>query len=621
RRCSRSAMGNTGLAEIRFFADALPAGSEIQVNNVHTSNPNGAGSAVRMINGSGLDSENQFHDNSSGNRYTSNFDTSPTLDFQLSEESIVDKIHVWNYTAGLESDRGVRRVRVLSSVGGEEFVDQGIFEIERGGSSQTFYHAINFQTDPVRATHMRFEVLTTWGDNAFTGLGEVKFFGRSIPEPTTTTLSEMPGGITVDSLDVVFSSPVQGVDIGDFQLTRDGVPLNLAAADVIAISETQYRLTDLEHLINVEGIYDLDFIDGDTGIVDRFGGTPLEIDDPFELIALQRVYNRSGNNTTIIPHRDAFLLDEGEVSIAFRPTGSLRGTLFSKDHIGFGTGGHLTLSISNGKVLARLQSATRSYQIKGGAVNANQWNQLQFRFGAGGMRLILNGQEVATDAYTGGLGSSAGGTGNVEDIAIGSGKTRSHPMENTPLRNHFQGRIANVQIRDGEGQIVFSQAQTPFDNDRIDNQFDGKGDFHQIPHESSMEVADGAIGLTFSTDDANRTQALFSKDARGFADGGHVTARLVSGRVEVRLQSRSSSHVVRSAIIQSDRTYQMRFEFGGDGMRLYLDGVLVDTNDHTGGLMANQNDWILGANQWRSSSDSNRLEDYFVGQLGDWFLV
>ena len=66
--------------------------------------------------------------------------------------------------------------------------------------------------------------------------------------------------------------------------------------------------------------------------------------------------------------------------------------------------------------------------------------------------------------------------------------------------------------------------------------------------------------------------------------------------------------------------YAFRFEFGSGGMKLYLDGNLVDSNDYEGGLTGNNN-LIIAAGQRRTRSDADRIEHYFFGNLSDFRML
>ncbi|MEM6473258.1 MAG: discoidin domain-containing protein, partial [Planctomycetota bacterium] len=618
---SHGAEGNVGLAEVQFFGDVLEAGAELPIRNASTSNGNGAASIVNVINGSGLDEDNLFHNNASGNRYTSNFNITPTLTFELEQAARINKIHVWNYTAGSESDRGIRQLRLLTSIDGENYEDRGIFMIERGSSQQTFYDAINLQLDPVIASHVRFEVIETWGDANFTGLGEVKFFGDLDFTSPTMSVASLTGGIAVDSIDVLFSEDVTGVEKDDFVLVRGEERLSLVGAEFVQRTPSWYTISGLAALTLLSGEYDLDFASNDVAITDLTGNDAVDLTSPFQVVPVERAYNPKNKQTTLIEHDPAYELDSGKLSVSFQALGRTTGTLVSKDHFGFGEGGHLTLRLNRGKVEVRLQSVDRSYVIRGGSITEGQWHNVEFEFGsAEGMRLFLDGVLVAEDAYVGGLGASSGGTGNREDIAIGGSKIRSTAGENDRIRHDFAGRISDVRLQDATGRVVFAEAQTPVEINLPDNFFDGVDDYFEIDHDERFELESGAIELTFRTDDASITQGLFSKDNRGYDDGGHLTARIVNERVEVRLQSNDQSFRVQSDVIESGREYTMRFEFGDGGMRLWLNGLLVDSNAYSGGIESNLNSFILGANQWGSGASGDRLQDYFQGHLGDFKL-
>ena len=71
-----------------------------------------------------------------------------------------------------------------------------------------------------------------------------------------------------------------------------------------------------------------------------------------------------------------------------------------------------------------------------------------------------------------------------------------------------------------------------------ERQFSGaRGDYLQASHSESLELSNGTIALTFAADSIKGTRALFSKDGKGYDDGGHLTAYLCDGRLYVRQQS------------------------------------------------------------------------------------
>ena len=149
-----------------------------------------------------------------------------------------------------------------------------------------------------------------------------------------------------------------------------------------------------------------------------------------------------------IPHAAAMLADEGTVAFWFR-TPQLMTTqgLFSKDSTGFDTGGHLTLRLIGGKVNARLQSTTQSHTIEASTVTGIKWTHVAFSWGASGMSLYVNGRLEATDTeYTGGLGTTSGGSGNLEPLVIGANAWVSNDLAASPLINFLTGAMDDIRF-------------------------------------------------------------------------------------------------------------------------------------------------------------------------------
>ena len=146
--------------------------------------------------------------------------------------------------------------------------------------------------------------------------------------------------------------------------------------------------------------------------------------------------------------------------------------------------------------------------------------------------------------------------------------------------------------------------------------FDGNDDYVEVNHAKDLEMDEGTFVLWFNTEDSDDKQALFSKDSSGYDDGGHLTAWVDDGQVEVRLQSGNSSFMVKGGDVSSGAWHQMAFSFGPDGMQLYLDGNLVDSDSYTGGLDGNEEPMVFGANAWASSDgEADNLRDFFGGQM------
>ncbi len=158
-----------------------------------------------------------------------------------------------------------------------------------------------------------------------------------------------------------------------------------------------------------------------------------------------------------IPHSADYLLDEGTVTlwVNIDTFGAEQG-LFSKDSTGLDTGGHLTLTVEpTGEIRARLQSTTTSYFAFSAPLSTATWYHVAFSWGPDGMALYIDGGAPVTDPYTGGTGTTSGGAGNFEPIALGASTIQSGDLVATPLESYFAGYLDDVRIYDG----ALSQAE------------------------------------------------------------------------------------------------------------------------------------------------------------------
>ncbi|MEO0475743.1 MAG: LamG domain-containing protein [Planctomycetota bacterium] len=157
-------------------------------------------------------------------------------------------------------------------------------------------------------------------------------------------------------------------------------------------------------------------------------------------------------------------------------------------------------------------------------------------------------------------------------------------------------------------------------------EFDGSSDYVEIPHNDSYLMQGGTFSVWFKTDKTSGRQGLFSKDSTSFDTGGHFSVFIDGSRIEVRMQSTTQSYYVYSpsSSISTDQWYHIMFAWGEEGMALYLDGVLVDSNSYTGGLgttsggVGNYEPIVLGGNAWVSGDlVATPVQDFFDGTLDD----
>ncbi len=160
------------------------------------------------------------------------------------------------------------------------------------------------------------------------------------------------------------------------------------------------------------------------------------------------------NDFVLIPHHDDYLLHHGAVAFWFYPE-TLSGShaIFSKDSSGYDTGGHIHIYTSGNTLYARLETDGSSpygtgnqFQVSCSGIPNNSWTHVAVTFGAGGLRLYVNGTLRDTTNYPGALADSSGGIGNYEPLVLGAGTQNSGDLNHLPLTDYFRGRLDDVRI-------------------------------------------------------------------------------------------------------------------------------------------------------------------------------
>ncbi len=170
---------------------------------------------------------------------------------------------------------------------------------------------------------------------------------------------------------------------------------------------------------------------------------------PGAILGSEAILFDGANDHAEVPHDDLFLLDEGTFALWFKTddTSSTQG-LITKDSTDFDTGGHMSIYIHEGDhAEARLQSTSNSYKVKTPHVlQANTWYHLVFTFGPAGMKLYLNGVLQNTDSYTGGMGTTSGGSGNYEPMAFGVSTWETDDLSMSVWEEPLSGQIDEVYV-------------------------------------------------------------------------------------------------------------------------------------------------------------------------------
>ncbi len=91
---------------------------------------------------------------------------------------------------------------------------------------------------------------------------------------------------------------------------------------------------------------------------------------------------------------------------------------------------------------------------------------------------------------------------------------------------------------------------------------DGPGDQVEVAHSADMALANGTVALSFvadSPDDSGR-DTLFSKDASGYGDGGHLTAYVACNDLILRFQGVGRQVELKANdVIQAGEAYDLAF--------------------------------------------------------------
>ncbi|MFB3105360.1 MAG: LamG-like jellyroll fold domain-containing protein, partial [Pseudomonadales bacterium] len=219
-------------------------------------------------------------------------------------------------------------------------------------------------------------------------------------------------------------------------------------------------------------------------------------------VSFDGTVNDDTSDFTEIAHDASYLLDDGTIQFWFNTSDVTQTAgLFSKDSSGNDTGGHVSIELNAAShVTVRLQSTTTSYTIESTtALTPGEWHHVAFTFGSGGMQLYVDGELEATNGYTGGLGTTSGGSGNAEPIALGAGTQTSGNLVTTGTYRHFDGLIDEVAI--------FGAALTP---EQVRDLYGAAFQHYTIYQDTTLNTsaAGGVLANDYDADDDPLTAVL-----------------------------------------------------------------------------------------------------------------
>ena len=155
------------------------------------------------------------------------------------------------------------------------------------------------------------------------------------------------------------------------------------------------------------------------------------------------------------------------------------------------------------------------------------------------------------------------------------------------------------------------------------------GAFANIAHQgraAGLAQTTGTIAFTFTPDSpGNGWQAMFSKEARNYVDGGHLSAWISNGGdLKVRYQSTDETVYLIDHHIELNpgQAHHFAFTFDGTSASLYIDGERRDAEDLSEnpsfllGMSGNTESLVFGASTTtRDTGELNHLNDFFDGTI------
>lgn len=198
--------GFTGLSEVRFNTINEILTPTVSVNQV--ANGGGSFGIENIVNGDGMTGagkelsvpasgangfDGQWRQNQPAN---GNSLTNSEITFDFGVATDIGIVKIWNYSetgtigAVATTTRGLSQVELFESNDGVIFTSLGVFNLTQGVQvNSTLHNVIDLTGLHVNARFIRIDANSIFDpNNGFYGLGEVRFFAATIPEPTTMAL-------------------------------------------------------------------------------------------------------------------------------------------------------------------------------------------------------------------------------------------------------------------------------------------------------------------------------------------------------------------------------------------------------------------------------------------------
>ncbi len=147
-----------------------------------------------------------------------------------------------------------------------------------------------------------------------------------------------------------------------------------------------------------------------------------------------------------------------------------------------------------------------------------------------------------------------------------------------------------------------------------------KGDYMELGHDNALSLNSGTYAMHFNPSEVLGVFTIFSKDANGFKDGGHIKAYIYNGQLKIRFQSEDKDQYIKVSdqLILPNEDYHLAISFGDEGLKVYLNGELVGAEPLFKQDMSNNTEsLVLGASSSNRDNMTQSARDEFEGTITD----
>lgn len=213
------------------------------------------------------------------------------------------------------------------------------------------------------------------------------------------------------------------------------------------------------------------------------------------------------------------------------------------------------------------------------------------------------------------LGAAANGT----VVDNGNGTVTYTPDAGTSGPDSFTYEVSDGDLTDtATVDVTVSSFPTPIFSQPGEMAFDGtSGSVLQLPHDPDLEIAQGTVNFEFNAGDTNGQQGLFAKDASFYGGGGHTVLYLSGTSLLARFQDDDSETILRYNGIVAGQDYEVAATFGPDGVELWVNGALADSDDFAISWEGNDEYVQWGGRGWGSQSGQPGFDAPFNGTIAD----